>query len=297
MTGPGNQVRPPGRQGRRLWDKTALVPRHKELGSPVHRAGGPVPKRQNHITGSDPGPHRRDPAPGHGGCRYHRRRRQQGGAPPQDERGGHLRHHQFHGRQLYLHRLPGLDRIHPGHAQRAAGGRRRGGRLRSGRKEGAATAADPARAGRPEHSALPVSQQDRQGRQARARDDQAAAAGVARAFAAAANSDLERRHHLRLRRSRARARLCLQGTRAVGDRRTQGRRPRPQERSALHDAGDAGRSRRPADGAIARGHRAAARQGVRRSRQGIARPYRLSGAAWRRHPQQWRAAASQGVTA
>ena len=46
---------------------------------------------------------------------------------------------------------------------------------------------------------------------------------------------------------------------------------RPREGSALHHAGDAGRSRRRADGAVARGHPAAARQGVRRSRQGIAR--------------------------
>ena len=52
----------------------------------------------------------------------------------------------------------------------AAGGRRRGRGLRGRRKEGAAAAIDPARAGRPEHSALPVPQQDRQGRQARARD-------------------------------------------------------------------------------------------------------------------------------
>ena len=46
---------------------------------------------------------------------------------------------------------------------------------------------------------------------------------------------------------------------------------RSREGSALHHAGDAGRSRRRADGAVARGHPAAARQGVRRSRQGIAR--------------------------
>ena len=54
----------------------------------------------------------------------------------------------------------------------AAGGRRRGRGLRGRREEGPATAIDPARAGRPEHSALPVPQQDRQGRQARARDAQ-----------------------------------------------------------------------------------------------------------------------------
>ena len=128
------------------------------------------------------------------------------------------RHHRIHGRQLHLHRLPRLDRIHPRHAQRAAGGRRRGRGLRGRREEGAAAAADPARARRAEHPALPVPQQDRQGRQARARDAQAAAAGLARAAAAAPNPDLERRPHRRLRRSRARARLCLQGARAVRDR-------------------------------------------------------------------------------
>ena len=97
----------------------------------------------------------------------------------------------------------------------AAGGRRGRRGLRGRREEGAAAATDPARIGRPQHSALPVSQQDRQGRQARARDAQAVAAGLARAAAVAANPDLARRHHFRFRRSRARARLCLQGARAV----------------------------------------------------------------------------------
>ena len=75
----------------------------------------------------------------------------------------------------------------------AAGGRCRGGGLRGRREESAAAPAHPARAGRPENSALPVSQQDRQGRHARARDHQAAAAGLARAAAAASDSDLARR--------------------------------------------------------------------------------------------------------
>ena len=58
------------------------------------------------------------------------------------------------------------------HDMRAAlpGGRRRGGRLRGGRKEDSAAAADPARARRPEDSALPVPQQDRQGRHQAIRD-------------------------------------------------------------------------------------------------------------------------------
>ena len=100
---------------------------------------------------------------------------------------------------------------------------------------------------------------------------QAVAAGLAGAAAVAPDPDLERRYHRRLRRSRARARACLQGARAVRGDRTQGRGSRSREGSALHHAGDAGRSRRRADGAIARGHPAAARQGVRRSGQGIAR--------------------------
>ncbi len=81
-----------------------------------------------------------------------------------------VRHHHLHGRQLHFHRLSRLDRVRSRHALRAAGGRRRRRRLRGGREEDAATAADPARTRRPEHSALPVSQQDRQGRQARARN-------------------------------------------------------------------------------------------------------------------------------
>ena len=91
----------------------------------------------------------------------------QGGAPSQDERRALGRDHEFHGRQLYVHRLPRLGRVHPRHARGAAGGRCRGGGLRGGRKEDPAAAADPARARRPENPALPVPQQDRQGRQAR----------------------------------------------------------------------------------------------------------------------------------
>ena len=83
--------------------------------------------------------------------------------------------------------------------------------------------------------------------------------------------------------------------RAVRNHRARGREPRPREGSALHHAGDARRSRRRVDGAVARGHPAAARQGVRRSRQGIARRHRLSGAARRRHARERRAAPAQGV--
>ena len=48
--------------------------RHESKGSPVHRAGGPLPERQDHAARSDPGAHRRDPAPGHGRSRHHGRR-------------------------------------------------------------------------------------------------------------------------------------------------------------------------------------------------------------------------------
>ena len=64
---------------------------------------------------------------------------------------------------------------------------------------------------------------------------------------------------------------------------------------ALLHAGEACRPRRRADGAIARGHPAAARQGVRRSRQGTARGAGGSGADRRRHPHQRRAAPAQGA--
>ncbi len=112
------------------------------------------------------------------------------------------------------------------HDMRAAlpGGRCRGRGLRGGREEGAAAAAHPARARRPEYPALPVPQQDRQGRQARTRDAATAAAGLARAAAAAPDPDLAERHRHRLRRSRARARACLQGARRLrGHRRSKAR--------------------------------------------------------------------------
>ena len=111
-----------------------------------------------------------------------------------------------------------------------------------------------------------------------------AAAGVAQQAAAAADPDLLRRDHHRLRRSRARARLRLQGARAVRGHPARRRRARPREDRALLHAGDARRPRRRADGAIARGHSAAARQDVRRSRQGTARRPGLSGADRRRRP-------------
>ena len=67
------------------------------------------------------------------------------------------------------------------------------------------------------------------------------------------------------------------------------------EDRALLDAGDAGGSRRRADGAAAGGHPAAARQGVRRPRQGIARRPGVPDADGVGDPHQRRAAAPQGA--
>ena len=142
-----------------------------------------------------------------------RRRRLQGGAPSQDERRAHRRHHHFHGRQLHLHRLPRLRRIHPRHARGAARGRCRGRGLRGRREEDAAASVDPARARRPQHSALSVPQQDRQGRDQGDGGAADPAAGLAQAAGDAPASDPAERHRHRLRRSRARARPCLQGAR------------------------------------------------------------------------------------
>ena len=130
------------------------------------------------------------------------------------------------------------------HDMRAAlpGGRCRGGGVRGGREEDPAAAVDPARARRAEDSALPVPQQDRQGRQARARDPEAAAARFARAAGAAPDSDLVERDRHRLRRPRARARPYLQGACALRGRAAGRRECRPQQGSALHHAGVARRS-------------------------------------------------------
>ena len=136
------------------------------------------------------------------------------------------RHHHLHGRQLYFHRLSRLGRVRARHARGAARGRRGGRGLRDGREEDSAAPAHPARARRPEDPALPVPQQDRQGRHHDPRRAQAVAAGVALEAAAAADPDILRRAHHRLRRPRARARLCLQGARAVRGRAARRRRAR-----------------------------------------------------------------------
>ena len=164
-------------------------------------------------------------------------------------------------------------------------------------KQAAAASDHPARARGSRHSALSVSQQDRPRQQAHPRDARDLAAGVADSAGAAADSDLERRSDRGLRRSGAGARLCLsraQGFRSGGARR---RRSRPREGSPLLDAGKARRSRRRADGAIARGYSAAARRGVRRSRPRIARRADLSGAARLGAARERRAAPDEGAAA
>ncbi len=176
------------------------------------------------------------------------------------------------------------------------GGRRRGRGLRGRREEDAAAATDPARARRPQHSALSVPQQDRQGRDQGDGGAGDPAAGVAQAAGDAPAADPAERHRHRLRRSRAGARPCLPGARAVRSGAAGGRKPRPQQGRALLHAGEAGRPRRRADGAIAGGHSAAARQGVRRPRQGIARRPGGAGADGRRDADQRRAAPAQGAS-
>ena len=162
----------------------------------------------------------------------------------------------------------------------------------------AAAASDhSARARGSRHSALSVSQQDRPRQQAHPRDARDLAAGVANSAGAAPDSDLERRSDRGLRRSGAGTRLCLSRAQGLRSCRPAGRRSRPREGSPLLDAGKARRSRRRADGAIARGHPAAARRGVRRSRPRIARRADLSGAARLGDARERRAAADEGAAA
>ena len=228
-------------------------------------------------------------------CRNFRRRCQRRGPPSQDERRPHRRHDDLHGRQLHLHRLSRLGRVRARHARRASRGRCRGRGLRGRREEAAAAADHPARARRSGHPALSVPQQDRPRQQAHPRDARDLAAGLARAAGAAADSDLERRSDRRLRRSRAGARLRLSRAQGLRSDRARRRQSRSREGSALLDAGEARRPRRRADGAVARGHPAAARCGVRRSRPRIARRADLSGAARLGDARERRAAADEGA--
>ena len=219
------------------------------------------------------------------------------GPPPQDGRRPHRRHDEFHGRQLHFYRLPRFGRVRARHARRVAGGRCRGRGLRGRREEAAAASDHPARARGSRHSALSVSQQDRPRQQAHPRDARDLAAGVADSAGVAADSDLERRPDRGLRRSGAGTRLRLSRAQGFRSRDAGRRRSRPREGSPLLDAGKARRSRRRADGAIARGHSAAARRGVRRSRPRIARRADLSGAARLGRARERRAAPDEGAAA
>ena len=175
--------------------------------------------------------------------------------------------------------------------------RRRRGGVRAGREEGPGAAIDPQAARRSRHPAFPVHQQDRQGRGARARHRADAAAGLDQAAGAAPDPDLGERDRHRLHRSGARARLRLsraRGERGDGHSRYAGR---AREGSALLHAGEARRLRRRADGATARRRAAAARQGVRRSVQGVQRRADLPGADGIGRERQRHLAAAQGAEA
>ena len=210
-------------------------------GLTVHRAGGPFPKRQDHTLGSNPGADRRHPQSRQRRQRNIHWRLQPRGPPSQDGRRPHRRHHQFHGRQLHLHRLSRFDRVRARHARRVAGGRCRDRGLRGRREEATAVADHPARAGRPRHSPLFVPQQDRPRQQAHPRDARDLAAGIADSAGAAPDPDLERRTDRGLRRSRAGTRFCLSRAQGLRGDRTRRRRPRPREGSPLLDAGEARR--------------------------------------------------------
>ena len=115
--------------------------------------------------------------------------------------------------------------------------------------------------------AFPVPQQDRQGRQARARDAQTLAAGFARAVGACARSRSGRTTSSSASStSRSSAPISTRSMRPPRSFRSKATTLIARQGSALHHAGVARRPRRRADGAIARGHPAAARQGVRRPR-------------------------------
>ena len=183
----------------------------------------------------------------------------------------------------------GADRLRCGHR-----------RVRARSQARAGPAADSQAARGPRHPALPVPQQDRLVRHAGARHPAHPAAGQQQAAGAAADPDLGERRRLRLRRPRAGARLRLP---QAGQRRSHGdadQREGARERGALPHAGAARRLRRRADGAAAVGRAAAARQGVRRPRQGDAGGLDRAGVAGlgrerQRHPAPAEGAAPRGA--
>src|SRR5262245_34120970 len=95
MTSQGRETRSdlPAGEGGVYGTKRLRSQWHKEYGSTVYRAGGPIPKRQNYTSGSNTCPYRRDPAPGHRRCGYHGRRHKQGSTRPQAEHRDRFRHH------------------------------------------------------------------------------------------------------------------------------------------------------------------------------------------------------------
>ena len=270
--------------------------RHKSFGSPVHRAGGPVPERQDDAARSDPRPHRRDPAPGHGRGRHHGRRRQQGGAPPPDERRALGRHHRLSWATAILSSIvPARSNSSTTCARRcrrsmprswsASWTRRRcrscSSSCASSKTRTSRASCSSTRSTRPTptvHDVLkllqPASRMKLLLRQIPTFSGEIITGFVdlalERAFVYKEHAAV-RGHPARRRRARSR-----------------------EDRALLH-AGDARRSRRRADGAIARGHPAAARQGVRRSRQGTARRPGLPGADRLGDAHQRRAAAAEGA--
>ena len=213
------------------------------------------------------------------------RRSKSRGPQSQDERGPFRRHHHLHGRQLHLHRLSRFGRVT--HDMRAA--------LPAVNAAIVVCEADEKKLpqlqiilreleelGIPPGSCSSTRSTSANKRIRETLGDPAA--GLARAAGAAANSDLERRIDRGFCRSGAGTRLHLSRAQAVGSRCARRRQSRPREGSPLLDAGEACRSRRRADGAVA-GRYPAAAQAVaddlaRELREGLICPV-LLGAATR----------------
>ena len=185
---------------------------------------GPVSERQDQPSRGDPGARRRRGAARLGARRHQRRRFEFGGAQPRDERRAQCRQHRLSRRPVHLLRFSRLDRIHPRHALRAAGLRRRSRRMRGRSAQGPGASGHPSRARGARVAAHPVSQQDRSGERGLARDAGDAPAGLAHAAAAAPDSGLGERRRHRICRPRARARLRLSRGRAVQRHRDAGGR-------------------------------------------------------------------------
>ena len=206
------------------------------------------------------------------------------------------RHDQFHGRQLHLHRLSGFGGVRARHARGASRGRRRGRGLRGRREEAAAASDHPARAGR--SRSIPrflflnkIDRANKRIRETLATLQPASRVPLVLRQIPIWNGELiEGFVDLALERA-----FVYREHKASEVDRAGRRQSRPREGSALLDAGEARRSRRRADGAVARGHPAAARRGVRRSRPRTARRADLPGAARLGRARERRAAADEGA--